>query len=200
MSKSIVSAITANVNVGIDEVCSVFVSQYEDNLFAKKKDLSAQIKSLKTDIKDLDARLVNSIDTAQYDITVPVLNLTSKVDDISVVWKGDKEDSYSSRNIKVSSIVVRIDVEDSDDTDRYKSSLTKSVNVTISAADEKTHNNLETELSDANGELVEVMGLIKSVSRKERQIRGRISAKKLEESGFEGLLTSPEMLKLVELD
>lgn len=201
MSKSIVSAITADVNVGIDEVVSVFVSQYEDNLFAKKKDLSAQIKQLKSDSKALDTRLIKSIDTSEYDITVPVLNLTSKVDNIDIVWKGDEdEDSYSSRKVKVSSVVVRVEVKDNDDNDRYSSSLNKNINVTISAADEKLHRNLETELSDTNGELVEVMGLIKSVSRKERQVRGRISAKKLEESGFEGLLQSPEMLKLIELD
>lgn len=197
MSKSIVSAMSNNVNVGIDEVVSVFVSQYEDNLFDKKKELSGEIKRLKGELSDLDKRLKGSVDTKQYETKVPVINISSKVEDVDVRWKGD--DSHYDK-IKKSVVRVSIEVSDNDDNDRYSSSFTKRVDIPVTNADQKLHDSLTSDLEGANSELVEIMGLIKSVSRKERQVRGRISAMKLEESGFADLLESPEMLQLVQLD
>ena len=202
MSKKALQAMTADVNVGIDEVVSVFVSQYEDNLFAKKKELSAEIKRVKSEVKSLDTRLIGSVDRSVYDIKVPVLNITSKVDEVSIVWKGDEdEDDYRSRKIKNSTIIVTLELKDEDsDADRYDRTLSKRIKVKITKTDENIHTALLKEQSSLSGELAEVMGLIKSVSRKERQVRGRISARKLEESGYEGLLNDNEMLKLVQLD
>ena len=46
-SPSFIAQMTANVNVSIDEVVSVFVSKWEDGLFEKKQQLSKKIKALK---------------------------------------------------------------------------------------------------------------------------------------------------------
>jgi hypothetical protein len=46
---------------------------------------------------------------------------------------------------------------------------------------------------------MEVLTLIKSVSRKERQIRGKISEMKLEQSGFADLMNNTEILQLVQV-
>jgi hypothetical protein len=202
MTGKAIELMTSDVNVGIDEVVSVFVSQYEDNLFAKKKELSAEIKRVKKEITALDKRLIADVDRSEYDITVPVLNLKSKVEDVSIIWKGEEdEDDYSSRKVKVSSIVISIEIEDKDkDSDGWRNSITKRVKSKISKTDENLHTALLKEQSSLSSELTEVLGLIKSVSRKERQVRGRISAKKLEASGYEGLLNDSEMLALVQLD
>ncbi len=202
MSKKALQAMTADVNVGIDEVVSVFVSQYEDNLFAKKKELSSEIKRVKSEVKSLDKRLIGSVDRTEYDIKVPVLNLTSKVDEITIVWKGDEdEDDYRSRKVKTSSLIITLEIKDEDsDGDRYDRSMNKRITKKILKTDENIHTTLLSDLNGLSGELTEVLSLIKSVSRKERQVRGRISARKLEESGYEGLLNDTEMLKLVQLD
>ena len=202
MSKKALQAMTADVNVGIDEVVSVFVSQYEDNLFAKKKELSSEIKRVKSEVKSLDKRLIGSVDRTVYDIKVPVLNLTSKVDEITIVWKGDEdEEDYRSRKVKTSSLIITLEIKDEDsDGDRYDRSMNKRITTKILKTDENIHTALLSDLSGLSGELTEVLSLIKSVSRKERQVRGRISARKLEESGYEGLLNDKEMLKLVQLD
>lgn len=197
-NKSIVSQMSSDINVGMEEVVSVFVAQYEDNLFAKKKDLSNEIKSTKKDLADLDKRLLSEVDADQYNIKkIPVLNLSSKVDDITVCWVDPN--NRHRKNFK-SSIRIEVEVKDLDKgNDGYRSTFDKNINLPIAKADVNKHNSMNESIESLNDELVEVMGLIKSVSRKERQVRGRISKKKLEESGFEGLLNDNEMLKLVQL-
>lgn len=199
MSKSLVSAMSANVNVGMEEVVSVFVAQYEDNLFEKKKVLSAEIKTTKQDLKDLDKRLETTVETKQFNIAkVPVLNISSKVDEIEVLWV---DGGYRAKKNFKPVVRVTIKLKDLDkDEDGYRSEFGKHIDTPIANVDVTTHTSLNETIESLNSELVEVMGLIKSVSRKERQVRGRISAKKLEESGFEGLLNDSEMLALVQLD
>lgn len=197
MSGKAIAQMSSDVNVGIDEVVSVFVTQYEDNLFDKKKELSGKIKDLKKDQKDLTKRLETSIDTNSFNTTIAILGLKSKVDGVDVEW-GESE--YSKRR-STPSIKVNVEIKDTDKSeDRYHSSMTKTFSFDISRVDVDQHNNNKTEIESLGAELTEVMGLIKSVSRKERQVRGRISKKKLESAGYEDLLNDSEMLKLVSLD
>lgn len=197
MTGKAIEQITADVNVGIDEVVSVFVTQYEDNLFDKKKDLSKKIKELKKTQNDLTKRLETSIDTNSFNTTIAVLGLKSKVESVEVSW-GDSE--YSKRR-STPSIKVSVEIKDTDKSeDRYHSSMSKTFSFDISKVDVDQFNNNKTEIESLGAELTEVMGLIKSVSRKERQVRGRISKKKLESAGYEDLLNDSEMLKLVSLD
>lgn len=80
------------------------------------------------------------------------------------------------------------------------SDLTVYVKFPISATDGSTHNTLEADLKSLNTELVDTMAEIKSVSRKERQVRGKLSEMKLEQSGFADLANNPEMLKLITIE
>ena len=159
-------------------------------LFERKDELSKNIKTIKDDIKSLDDKLIKSIVKSDYEGSISVLNVTSKVDEVNIRWDKKKGDF----------LVVDVKVKDNDNTDRWSSSsFMKDVNVRIDKSDSKVHYELENRLEELKTELTEVMGLIKSVSRKERQVRGRISEMKLAESGFSGLLESPELLKLIEL-
>lgn len=193
-SKELVAQLSTNVNVGMDEVVSVFVSKYENTLFEKKSELSKAIKAIKGTLKDLTKSLVLKVDRSQYETTVPILNLVSKVEDVTVDWDGN-----TRRKIKPS-IHVSVSIKDKDSTGSYRDEITKDISIPISTTTLKRHTELDTELTGLNDSLLEVMGLIKSVSRKERQVRGRISELKLQEAGFEELLESEEMLKLIQLD
>jgi len=136
----------------------------------------------------LDKRLIASVNKEDYNNTISSLNITTSVEEVGVSW-GKKENSIN----------VDIEVKDNDKTNRYSHSFTKTVKLNILDGDIKKHSDLDDSLENLKTELAEVMGLIKAVSRKERQVRGRISEMKLAESGFAGLLDSPELTKLVEL-
>lgn len=182
------SAMSSDVNVGMDEVVSVFVSRYETQLFDKKDEVGKNIKTVKAELADLDDRLVAAVDKDQYNTSIISLNISTKVDGVNVNW--GKKENY---------VNIEIEVKDNDKTNRYSHSFTKNVKLAILDGDVKKHTDLDDTLENLKTDLAEVMGLIKAVSRKERQVRGRISEMKLQESGFAGLLDSPELTKLVEL-
>ena len=187
--------IESDVKIDLDAVVSVYVSQYEDALFTKKKDLSKRIKGVKDDIKILEKTLERSIDKTEYDIKVPVLDLISKVDKIEINWENE-DDGYKGSTIK-----VRVQVSEKEKTDRWSTdSLTTTRSVKISSKDIKDKTNWEKELEGLNAELLETMSAIKGVSRKERQVKGKISGMKLDAGGHGALLNSPELLALVQIE
>ncbi len=81
--------------------------------------------------------------------------------------------------------------------DRTYASFSKKFVKAIGTIDMAEHKELTHDLETANTELLEVMANIKQVSRKERQIRGRISELKLEQAGFTDLLQNDDLLKLI---
>jgi hypothetical protein len=191
VARSTISAISSNVNVGMNEVVSVFVSKYEDGLFAKKAELSAKIKAIKADLKQIDADLVLSVDPTKYDQSVPVLTMLFKLVETSVHW----EPTY---NIPKNMLVIDVGMIDSS-IHPTRSQYTKRIYQDISVDVVTKHDEAQSQLAVLNGELMEVMGLIKLVSRKERQIRGRISEMMLAESGLADLLDSSELLSLTQI-
>ena len=136
-------------------------------------------------------KIEKSVNKSQYETLVPIFNLHSRVRGISVHW----EDSYRA---KKNTIVVEIGLFARDENGDY-AIRSKDFTFSINKDDVNEHETLTKELEEVNAELVEVMYQIKSVSRKERQIRGKISEMKLEQSGFSELINNPEILKLVEM-
>lgn len=186
MSKS-VSNLTSNINVGMDEVVSVFLSRYEDDLYNKKENLAKNIKAVKRDLESLQKSVVAGIDNSEYEISnIQPLNIRSKVKDVSIDWNENN-------------IVIRIIVESLDSRSYYNSGFTQTINLDISDSDVESHTELTETLERLNGEMMEVMSLIKGISRKERQVRGKIASMKLEESGYGDLLENDEMMKLIEV-
>lgn len=182
------SAMNTNVDVGMNEVVSVFVSKYEDGLFAKKDALSGDIRALKAELAQIDNSVAELVDLSEYATSVPALGFTFAADKAEVVWEGNY---YSPKN----TICIVLNMYDK--SDRESAVYSKRINKAIPPSFIAKREEVKQALEEKNAELLEVMTLIKSVSRKERQIRGRISEMKLAESGFSGLLDNPEMLQLV---
>lgn len=182
---------SANVNVGMDEVVSVFVSKYEDGLFAKKDELAAVIRTLKQELADFDKTITDMVDPTEYEAKVPNLGMTFKMGDVSIHW--DKHWQYAANTF-----VIDVNMFDSS-AKREGSVFTKNIIKPIPSKIVKQRTEVKQAIDDKNAELMEVMGQIKGVGRKERQIRGRISELKLAESGMADLLTNSDMLKLVEI-
>jgi hypothetical protein len=117
-------------------------------------------------------------------VGVPAFGLTFSVSSIDVSWSAKS--------------VVKVHVEMHEKGISY-SRWSKTVETKIDDEYVAKHNEASKRVSDLSAELLEVMGLIKSVSRKERQIRGHISELKLAESGLSGLLNDSAIMKLIEV-
>lgn len=178
-----VQALSANVNVGMNEVVSVFVSKYETGLFEKKDDLSDKIKVVKQELTDLDKTVKATVNVNDYRTSVPAFSLTFSVSSIDVSW---------------ATKVIKVHVDMNEKGVSY-SRWSKTIEVKIDDEYVTKHSEASKRVADLSAELLEVMGLIKSVSRKERQIRGHISELKLAESGLSSLLNDSAIMKLIEV-
>lgn len=190
MTEQALSNIKTDINVGMDEVVTVFISKYETDLYAKKDDLSRQIKDKKKEIADIETQLIKSVDTSQYTTTIQLLNITSKCKDVSVQWANRENPNR---------IVVEVELKDEDSESRYSSTFGKNIYIPIDAVTASLRDELVEQEKELSQEMVDVMLLTKSVSRKEREVRGRIAEKKLNEAGYSELLNDADMLKLVQL-
>jgi uncharacterized coiled-coil DUF342 family protein len=197
------SDITADVKVGMNEVVNVFVSQYEDNLHVEKTRLSKALKELKSRDKQLDKDIENSAlaNRSDYEMLNTIVGIQSELKEVELFWDKKTASSYryncSLKSLPQSFIELNVEVSD---TDKNGSSFSKYFFGDISKADVDLHNEIAEGIKTTSGDLQDVLSNIKAVSRKERQIRGKISKMKLEASGYEGLLESPEMAKLIQID
>ena len=186
------ASMTNNVNVGIDEVVSIFVSRYETDLYSKKDVLSGRIRSLKADVAKIESDLIKTVDKSDYEASVPQFGLSFKVDSVEVRFETD---GYARNKVGVTVDVGMYDKASDRSYAVYTKTITLPINPQI-IADRKA---LNQELETVNAELLEVMGLIKSVGRKERQIRGKIAEMKMEEAGKSDLLNNDNLTKLIAL-
>lgn len=175
-------------DVGMNEIVSVFVSRYETGLFAKKDELSAKIKAAKKAVEDHESLVIGSVDRSKYSAKVESLGLTFKCTDVSVNWKST--DGYHSEK---AGIKVFIGMNDGRERDAYS----KTITLPLSAEAIKERAELTKAVASLESELLETMTQIKAVSRKERELRGRISEMKLQQAGFAELINNPDLQKLI---
>lgn len=183
--------LTNNVNVGMNEIVSVFVSQYEDQLFEKKALLSDRVTKLKAQLKGIDRQVTQPIIVDVYNQRVPGLDVEFKFNKMEVTWDKNYRNDYVSNTIVVSIDLVNCS------TGKSLHTITKVL--AVPSAFVTLKDELEKDIEKVSAELLSVMTDIKSVSRKERQIRGKLSEMKLAESGFSELLGNPELLKLIQV-
>jgi hypothetical protein len=186
------SALTSNINVGMDEMVSVFVAKHEKALFDKKEALSVAIKNAKKDLVDLDKAIISSVDPMDFNVSiiVPELEFEVKLNNVVIFW----EDRYNPHKKNHYQVTVHV-------YERISNTRIGSHNkiLPIEASSITEHDELKSKLDQLNTDLTEVLTQISSISRMERAVRGCISEMKLKESGFEELLSNPELLQLVEL-
>jgi hypothetical protein len=175
-------------DIGINEVVSVFVSKYENGLFAKKDVLQADLKKAKKAIEDHDSVVIGTVDKRHYDAKVEALGLTFHVTDVSVSWAKNDTDYGVKKGINVS-------VSMRDGNDRH--SWSKIVNLPLSKDQVAVHETLTANSKQIESELMEVLTAIKSVSRKERELRGRISEMQLQRAGFADLINDDGLQQLI---
>jgi uncharacterized protein YlxW (UPF0749 family) len=179
--------ITFNAAIGINEVVSVYVSKYENGLLAKKDDLSAQVREIKKNISDLDQEIIDSVDTSKFkSVDVSALDLSVEVE-VTLHWS----DSWK---VKANSTLTSVKF------------VNKEINTTVKSLNEpieqhfiKSHKDLTEQLQTLQAELLEVNNDLKTVSRKEREIRGRLAEIKMGEEGMADLVNNEQLLQLIQV-
>jgi hypothetical protein len=102
--------------------------------------------------------------------------------------------SFSDKEVKFT-----IQVEEKGGS-RWGNNVTLNKTKSIPASYIKKHDSLVEQLNDLRKEFAEVLVALKSVARKERQVRGKIAMRKLEDSGYASLMADQELMQLVQLD
>lgn len=179
------AAMKTDIEVSMDDVVSAFVSQYENNLYARKKDLTHDIRLFEESLADLNKSVHKKVTGAEFKKTKLPFGLKIKVDDGTIRWE-DGQVTFGITILK--------------DESRYGNTITLSKKKAIPAADIKAWKSIIADLEELRSELSEVLVSLKSVNRKERQVRGRIAMRKLEDSGYASLMQDEELLQLVQLE
>lgn len=178
-------AMQTDIQVSMDDVVSAFVSKYETNLYARKKELTGAIRDLEGSLDTQRDELLKKINGDSFKSPLP-FGLKMVIDTGTVCW----EDAEISFGISIKK----------PHTGQYGSSINITKTKPIPAPLVKAHKKLEKALKGLRADLSEVLVSLKSVTRKEREVRGRIAIRKLEDSGYASLMQDSELAALVQLD
>jgi septation ring formation regulator EzrA len=179
-------AMTTDLQVSMDDVVSAFVSQYENNLFDRKKELGKDIRALEKDLEQLEEDIKKRVTGDEFAAYSLPFGLTIKVERSSI--------DYTNKIVK-----FNIEIKERNSS-RWSNSITINKTKPIPKPIVKRHDKIQDELKDLRADLSEVLVALKSVTRKERQVRGKIAIRKLEDSGYASLMADPELIALVQLD
>ena len=180
-------AMRTDLQISMDDVVSAFVSQYENNLFAKKKELTAIIKDYEKTLNDLSKTVLARVTGDSFDAVLPLgLKLTISEGDIN--WEEGL-------------VFFKLEIKSSEkQSSYYHNSIVLSKSKAIPGPLSKKRKKAQSKLGTLRSELSEILVSLKSVTRKERQVRGRIALRKLEDSGYSDLMQDKDLIKLVQLD
>jgi len=184
-------AMTTELAVTMDDVVSAFVSEYENNLFARKKELTKTIKVTEEGKAQVVKKVLAAVSGDRFEKDIPVYDLVAKVSEKTVDWCDDGV-SYVNFDIVIKATKKRDGYSYNNKIDIVRKRRVPERFVT-------EYFDLKSQLKPLRIELAEVLDNIKSITRKERQVRGRIAVRKLEDAGYSNLMQDPELKQLVQL-
>jgi predicted transcriptional regulator len=180
-------AMQTDIQVSMDDVVSAFVSQYENNLYARKKELTAAIKEEEATIVRIEKEVRAAVTGDEWASEILPFNLSLTVKQGTIDFDGKR-------------VHFSIIVETKENKGYYGNQVKIEKTKKIPAAYVNAHKKTVDALTALRTELSEVLVNLKSVTRKERQVRGRIAMRKLEDSGYASLMADEELIKLVQLE
>jgi len=180
-------AMQNDIQVSMDDVVSAFVSQYEKNLYARKKELAAVIRDEEKLLDNLKEELLKRVNGDEWAKEKLPFGLKLNVSE----GKPDYEDKVVHFEIKI---------QNAKKDSYYHNTLTVSKTKPIPAGTLNAREKILVKLDDLRRQLSEVLVNIKSINRKEREVRGRLAMRKLEDSGYADLMNDVELVKLVQLE
>lgn len=190
MSKGIVKAplpfpaMQTDLQVSMDDVVSAFVSQYETNLYERKKALSVSLKEVAEKYDGLEKSVHAKVTGDSFAKHSLPFGLEIKVGEGDVIWAAGE---------------VRFTITISPPKPGYRNTIDIAETKPIPAVLVKAFEALDKKRDELNTEFGEVLVALKSMDRKERQVRGRIAIRKLQDNGYADLMKDEEFAKLVQL-
>jgi hypothetical protein len=184
---SALDQINMDVNVDMSSVVAIFVAKHEKLLYEQKAELTEKIKKVKKELAAVEEKVVEGVDKTKYEVKIEVLGISFAVTGVRADF---------TKEPKISVVVEGSDYED---TGRYRSSLSKIINIDVPADLLAEHQQLTSQLDLLTEELAVVLAATKSMGRKVREITGAIAERKLESQGMTALLQDPEMLKMIKM-
>ena len=184
------SIISNKAQIALPDIVSIFISQYETKLYEKKHDLQDAIADISKEISDHEKEVADNMKYSEFiNVKIPKLGMISGlVDGPEVSWHSE-------------AIGVQIGIFKSEDDEKHRAPLFKrTYRKPIPKADLNKHEKQLEKLQVFKDELSKTLSNITDMSRKERQVKARISEQRLQEQGLESFLQDKEMLKLIAVD
>jgi ElaB/YqjD/DUF883 family membrane-anchored ribosome-binding protein len=181
------TVLTAKASIALPEIVSVFIGKYEDELYIRKDKLSEDIGKLKNELELLSATVANKANFKAYGkLGIAAIKLTAKVrDKTEVQWDAAMVEGtveFVSPNVNRHGHYTR---------------FTETVTAPITKPDLSAYTKIQDQLSKLRDELNQVLKNLGDMSRKERQVKARISELRLEEQGLTDFLQDKEILALI---
>ena len=156
-------------------------------LYEQKKELQKLIKQEEANQDAFIEQLISDVDLSTFNYTIPDLNLKAKATSVSIT------EDYENFGIDIKIKITR----------KNSNSLTMPTFYHVEPLDSQSKeklNGYKTNITKYRDELRGIISEIQDLARKERQVRGKISEKKISEGGMSALLNDSEILSLVQLD
>ena len=188
--------VSANAKIAMPEVVSIFISKYETDLYDKKSELQKKLAKLKDDLSILENTAASKADFSKYEgHKLAVFDLVTFIpeEQVSCNWEeGMFEATVEMRNIPKG--------KKAQDKPSKISRFGVRVSHKMPAALLKERSAIHEDIAEAQAALQNIIGAISDMSRKERQIKARISEIRLEEEGLQGFLNDPMMQKMIAIE
>lgn len=183
------SIISTEATIAMPEIVAIFLSKYESDCHARKTELNSIINGIRKEGKDHEDDVAASFSFKEYaGLEIKKLSLTTKVsDEHTVNW----EDMTVTCGVEVISTEVKLE---------GRAIFTRNVTKSIKKTDGTKHNRILADLADRKNQLTAVIQNITDMNRKEREIKGQISAMRLKDAGMDKFVNDPALLELIKVD
>lgn len=192
-TKGLTGIIKAEAKMAMPEIVQVFLAKYENDLYEQKESLQLEMAELTEKLKKLNTTVLDSAKFKQWKkIKIPKLELES-------VLSPDKNLDWANEIVTCSVVLqdMRTQFIAAKRVKVYE--IGRVVEESISQLHLKQYREWNARLDEVRGDLAKTATAIGDMSRKERQVKARISELRLEEAGLTDFLQDKEMLKLIEI-
>ena len=184
--------VKAEAKIAMPDVMDVFISEYENKLYERKGELTDRINQLRDDLPVFEKQVLKDANFSEFaGLKIAKLKVETVLAGEPVIrWK-DKQSIYRQE-------VTLVQTIDNDDGSTYKNklaTLTKEKN--IKAGHVTEYKRRTDEIAQVESDLQKCVAAIGDMSRKERQVKARISKLRLQEQGLDHMLNDPEMAQLI---
>lgn len=188
MSKSteLSTIMQAEAKIALPEIVSIFVAKHETALYERKAALQATIAANNKDLEILHTVALKSANFDKYDdVAIPKLDLVSYL-------KNGPTLNWDNKSI---SQIVGLNC-----TDKTSTGFSRTYSIAILKVHLESYKDINKMIADDSNELKNIALQISDMSRKERQIKARISEVRLEEQGLTDFLNDKAILQLIKID